>query len=389
MVIPGLEVALESDLLRRKRLALLVNQTAVDRRLRHAIDLMAARSDLHVAGILGPEHGARGTAQDQIGVGEERDPATGIPIHSLYGASEASLKPSPEILRNVDAIVYDIQDIGARYYTFVYSLAFCMEAAAEQGKEVIVLDRPNPIGGAACEGNVLNPRFRSFVGRYPLAVRHGMTAGELAQLFNDAVGIGCRLTVVRMRGWKRAMWFEETGLPWIAPSPNMPTIATAAVYPGMCLVEGTNLSEGRGTTQPFELVGAPWLDGRVFARELNRENLPGVIFRQASFEPVFHKHARRICGGVQLHVVDQARFRPFTTGLAVVAAARRLAPAAFDWRREPYEFVSDRLAFDLLAGTDRLRLAIEAGEPIADLEAAWQPELESFRQLRSKYLLYD
>jgi uncharacterized protein YbbC (DUF1343 family) len=253
---------------------------------------------------------------------------------------------------------------------------------------VIVLDRPNPIGGIAVEGPVLDPPLASFVGRYPLPVRHGMTAGELARLFNEAFGIGCYLRVVPMRGWRRRMRFGQTGLPWVAPSPNMPTPTTAEVYPGGCLVEGTNLSEGRGTTRPFELVGAPWLPSGPLVEALSREAPAGALFRPTSFRPSFHKHAGTSCGGVQVHVADHDAFRPFATYLALLREVLRLSPQPFDWRREPYEFENDRLAIDLLLGREELRPMLESGAPLAEMEASWERELERFGELRRKFLIY-
>ncbi len=316
------------------------------------------------------------------------DPDTGLPVSSLYGSDPASLRPRPGDLEELDAIVCDLQDVGSRYYTFVYTISYVMEAAREAGIPAIVLDRPNPIGGIAVEGPVLDPALASFVGRYPIPVRHGMTPGELARLFNDAFGIGCDLRVVPMTLWRRSMPFEDTRLPWVAPSPNMPSPATARVYPGGCLVEGTNLSEGRGTTRPFELTGAPWLPARALAESLEREALPGVLFRATSFRPSFHKHAGTSCAGVQVHVGDRDAFRPFATYLVLLREARRLAPEAFDWRREPYEFERDRLAIDLLLGRPGLRSMIEDGASLAELEASWERELREFLGIREKFLLY-
>ncbi len=316
------------------------------------------------------------------------DPGTSLPVVSLYGADAASLGPRRSDLEGLDAILCDLQDVGSRYYTFVYTMSHVMEAAAAVGLPVVVLDRPNPIGGVAVEGPVLDPPLASFVGRYPLPVRHGMTPGELARLFNDAFGIGCDLRVVPMRNWKRRMRFEHTGLPWVAPSPNMPTPATAEVYPGGCLVEGTNLSEGRGTTRPFEMVGAPWLPSRPLAEALSREAPAGALFRATSFRPSFHKHAEESCRGVQVHVADHDAFRPFATYLVLVREARRLAPESFDWRREPYEFERGRLAIDLLLGRADIRPMLEACAPLGEMEPLWARDLEAFRELRGKFLLY-
>jgi uncharacterized protein YbbC (DUF1343 family) len=282
----------------------------------------------------------------------------------------------------------DLQDVGSRYYTFVWTMALAMRACARARIPVVVLDRPNPLGGVVMEGNVADPRFASFVGLYPLPVRHGMTIAELAAYLNDTHGLGCELTRVPMEGWRREMKWEETGLPWVAPSPNMPTSNTARVYPGGCLIEGTNLSEGRGTTRPFELVGAPFLDGGGLARALARRALPGVIFRAAAFEPAFHKYLGRVCQGVQLHVSDERRFRPFLTYLALIIEARRQAPRRFRWRRPPYEFETRRWPIDLLCGGDTIRHAIERDVPLARLERQWRPDLARFARARRPYLLY-
>jgi len=382
------EGATAAGLSRGTRIGLIAHPASVDARARHAADLLAAHADFRLVRLFGPEHGIRGEAQDMEAVAESVDGATGLPVVSLYGDTEASLRPSPAHLADLDALVHDLQDVGSRYYTFVYTLAYAMEAAAEAGLPVVVLDRPNPIGGLAVEGPVLEPAFRSFVGRYPIPVRHGLTTGELGVLFRDAFGVRCDLRVVPMEGWRRGAHFEETGLPWVAPSPNMPTPETARVYPGGCLVEGTNLSEARGTTRPFELTGAPWLDGAALARALTAEELPGVLFRAASFRPEFQKHAKLLCEGVQVHVKDREAFRPFATYLALLGGARRQDPKAFDWRRDAYEFVRDRLAIDLLLGKAGLREMLEAGAGIAEMEASWAEELAAFASSRARVLLY-
>jgi uncharacterized protein YbbC (DUF1343 family) len=282
-----------------------------------------------------------------------------------------------------------MQDVGSRYYTFVYTLSYVMEAARDAGVAVVVLDRPNPLGGEQLEGPLLEPHLCSFVGRYPLPVRHGMTVGELARLFNERFAIGCDLRVVEMRGWRRSMFFEETGLPWVPPSPNMPTTATCRVYPGGCLIEGTNLSEGRGTTTPFELVGAPWLDGERLATALRGAGLEGVLFRPASFRPMFQKHAGQPCAGVQVVVDDTRRFRPFATYLGLIGEVRGQAPDDFAWRTEPYEFETTRLAIDLLLGRSDLRAMLEARVTPAEMESSWLADLQAFAEERRPYLLYD
>ncbi len=392
-VVPGLEILLDGSapgarLPMRARVGLVAHPASVDRWGRHAVDLILARGELALVRLFAPEHGVRGEAQDMEPVEERRDPASGLPIVSLYGREVATLRPRPEDFEGLDAIVYDLQDVGSRYYTFVTTLSYVMETASTAGLPVWVLDRPNPIGGVDVEGPVLDPSLASFVGRFRLPVRHGMTTGELAGLMNDELGARCELRVVPMSGWKRPMHFEDTGLLWVAPSPNMPTPDTARVYPGGCLVEGTNLSEGRGTTRPFELVGAPWLPGPSLAESLGRSGLEGALFRATWFRPMFHKHAGRTCGGVQVHVADRGRFRPFRTFLALLLEARRLASEEFDWRREGYEFETERLAMDLLLGREDLRPMIEAGTPIAEMEATWESGLREFLACREAYLLY-
>ncbi|MGH6952872.1 MAG: exo-beta-N-acetylmuramidase NamZ family protein, partial [Alphaproteobacteria bacterium] len=338
--------------------------------------------------LFAPEHGLTGAAQDLVSVGAERDALTGLAVVSLYGKTLAHLAPEPRALEGLGALVVDLQDVGARYYTFVWTMALAMRAAARAGLPVIVLDRPNPLGGEKLEGNVPDPRFASFVGLYPLPTRHGMTIGELAGYLNDTHGLGCDLTVVPMLGWRRAMRWEDTGLPWVAPSPNMPTPDTARVYPGGCLVEGTNLSEGRGTTRPFEWIGAPFLDGARLEKALTRRQLPGVRFRAMGFEPAFHKWKSERCAGVQVHVTDPDRFQPVATYVALLAEARRQAPRRFRWRKPPYEFERRKLPIDLLGGGPSIRRAIERGAPLARLEASWRRGLARFARARRPFLLY-
>jgi uncharacterized protein YbbC (DUF1343 family) len=323
-----------------------------------------------------------------VAVHEVRDPHTGLPVHSLYGDSEASLTPTPAMLTGLDALVFDIQDVGARYYTYVWTLALAMRACAAAGVEVIVLDRPNPLGGLEVEGGLVADGYRSFVGLYPVPNRHGLTAGEIATYVNAVDGLGCRLTVVRMTGWRRDDDHDETGVPWVLPSPNMPSLRTAYVYPGMCLIEGTELSEGRGTTRPFEIVGAPYVDGFRLAAALGEEQLPGVRFRPLRFRPTFHKFAGVACGGVQLHVTDRATFRPYRTGIALIRAVRTLWPDEFRWRTRPYEFVADRPAIDLLCGGPLVREMIDAGQGTDAIMATMRDDEALFRATRAPYLLY-
>ena len=385
----GLEVLLDDPRpIAGKNLGLVTNQSAVTSDLRHVVDLLHRGRDWKLTTLFGPEHGIWGEAQDMAHVDHSVDPMTGLTVYSLYGASETDLAPRQELLRGLDALVIDLQDIGSRYYTFIYTMAFCMREAAKAGVQVIVLDRPNPIDGVHLEGNIREEQFSSFVGMFPLPTRHGMTIGELARYFNKTFKLDCDLVVVPMRAWRRSMWWEETGLPWVIPSPNMPTVPTATVYPGMCLIEGTNLSEGRGTTRPFELFGAPWLDPFRLAEKLNGLGLPGVRFRPHYFLPTFQKHAGTVCGGAQLHVTNRSELEPYRTGLAIVKVARDMNPEKFDWRRETYEFVSDRLAIDLLAGSARYRDLVESGGNIDDWVVEWNEPLRDFTNAREEFLLY-
>jgi uncharacterized protein YbbC (DUF1343 family) len=311
----------------------------------------------------------------------ERD----VQVFSLYSDTR---RPTEEMLSRFDVLVVDLQDVGARYYTFVQTLALAMDSCREFNREIIVLDRPNPIGGSEVEGPVLEPEFKSFVGLHPVAVRHGMTVGELAEFFNTYCDIGSNLTVVRMEGWTRDMHFIDTDLPWVLPSPNMPLLETAFVYPGLCLLEGTNVSEGRGTTRPFEFSGAPWIHPDTLVSELRHFDLPGAIFRPAYFSPTFHKWAGHRVGGVQIHVVDRESFRPFRTGVALVMLYRRLGGADFDWKQPPYEYEMELLPFDILCGTDRVRLGIEAEKNLEEIEGSWVQDLRAFENIRKRYLLY-
>jgi uncharacterized protein YbbC (DUF1343 family) len=370
------------------RLGVLAHAASIDARGRHLLEWLRDERSYTLERLFAPEHGLWGHEQDMETVAAANDPFTGLPVRSLYGADRASLRPQASDLLGLDAIVVDLQDIGSRYYTFVYTLAYVMEAAAEARVPVVVLDRPNPIDGEILEGPLLDPALASFVGRFALPVRHGMTIGELAQLFREREGIDCELRVVPLEGWQRSMQFEDTGLPWVPPSPNMPRPETARVYPGGCLIEGTNLSEGRGTTLPFELVGAPWLDGHALARELRGQRFDGLVLRAASFRPMFQKHAGRACAGVQLIVTDPARLRSFAVYLALLAAARRQAPAEFSWRSETYEFESARPAIDYLLGRDGLREMLEQGASVAEMERTWERDLRAFESVRRPFLLY-
>lgn len=389
----GLDVLLASDLkiLRRhstgaqERIGILSHQASVDSRLRHITSLLHTKR-VRITALFAPEHGLWGTAQDQIPIQTSAEPVMNVPLRSLYGDRRA---PSTEDLSDIDILICDLQDVGSRYYTFIWTMALAMQACAKHGKKFIVLDRPNPIGGLRMEGPVLDMNFASFVGLYPLPVRHGMTSGEIALWLNERFDLGADLTVIRMKGWKRRMYFEETGLPWVLPSPNMPTPNTAVVYPGGCLVEGTNLSEGRGTTRPFEIIGAPFINPDQLAGLLNRAALPGVIFRACRFQPTFHKFQGESCGGLQIHVQDRNAFKPFLTTLTLIQRAYELYPTLFAWRPPPYEYETEKLPFDILCGTDAIRQQIESGKPVKDLQTAWENGISRFARERKPFLLYN
>jgi uncharacterized protein YbbC (DUF1343 family) len=308
-----------------------------------------------------------------------------VPIYSLYSETR---EPTAEMLTGLDALVVDLQDIGARIYTFVYTMANCLRAAKRHGLKVIVCDRPNPIGGMEVEGPILEHGFESFVGQFAIPMRHGMTIAELARMFNDHFGVGADLEVVAMEGWRRTTYFDETARTWIMSSPNIPTFDTTLVYPGAVLFEGTNVSEGRGTTRPFELLGAPWVAADRFAEAMNRRGLPGVLFRPVVFEPTFHKHAREACGGCQVHVLDRAAFRAVETGVALIEAFRAANPDRFAWKSPPYEYEHDRIPIDVLAGSTELREQIEAGVPAHAIAQSWEPATQAFLRLRERFLIY-
>ena len=376
--------------LRGQRVGLVAHPASVDSRFRHASELLQNATGVRLEAAFGPEHGWLGQAQDLEPVsGGQASAPRGPRAISLYGNTAASLRPTSEQLAGLDVLLIDLQDVGARYYTFQATMLYCLEAANALGLRVVVLDRPNPIGGLMVEGPRLTPGFESFVGAHDLPIRHGLTIGELAGLYQSERKLNnAEIEVISCQGWRRDMFFADTGLPWVLPSPNLPTLETALVYPGQCLLEGTNISEGRGTTRPFELCGAPWLDASTLATRLNGANLPGVLFRPAWFQPTFQKHAGRPCGGVQLHVLNTASFHPACTGLAVLAMMRESSPEKFQWRTEPYEFVSEPIAIDLLFGSDRERRCLEAGHAWHELADAWVAEEEAFRQRRAAFLLY-
>lgn len=369
-------------------MGLVANPTAVNDELEHAADLISAHPDVNLAQLFGPEHGVRGDAQDMVAVSDSLDPGTGLPVASLYGKTFDTLSPTEEQLTKLDTLIFDIQDVGSRYYTYAATLALCMRAAAKHGKRVLVLDRPNPIGGTQVEGGGLEPGLENFCGLYPVPQRHGMTLGELARLYNTTFAIESELEVVPCQGWQRQDYFDATALPWVMPSPNMPTLDTALVYPGMCLLEGTNLSEGRGTTRPFELFGAPFIDSGRLAKELERCGLPGVLWRSCGFRPAFQKFAGQPCYGLQFHVTNRGSFLPFRLGLAVLWAVKQLWPEDFDWRHEPYEFRDDVPPIDLLTGKPAVREAIDTGQDFDAVVQAATSGTAAYDAGRDKALLY-
>jgi uncharacterized protein YbbC (DUF1343 family) len=386
---PGIEVLIKDKLstLAGRRIGLVCNQASVlPDTFAHAADVFRAPSDIDLTTLFGPQHGIRGDVQDNmIETDHSADTRTGLPIYSLYSETR---EPTDAMLENVDTIVFDLQDVGCRIYTFVYTMANCMRAAKKFGKRVVVCDRPNPINGNAIEGNITEHEFKSFVGQFEIPTRHGMTTGELAMMFNEHFGIGCELEVVKMEGWRRDMWFEDTGLPWVLPSPNMPTVDTAVVFPATVHVEGTELSEGRGTTKPFEINGAPFIDAYDWAAALEAYNFPGVVFRQTNFIPTFQKWAGQLCGGVQIHVTDREAFTPVIVGIAMIKTAYDLYTDHFEWKRDPYEYEFGKNPFDVVSGTDKIRKAIESGTPLKEIEASWADGLLAFKEIRRQNLLY-
>ncbi len=383
---PGLDVLLDGARpLPGRRVALIANQTSITSGLAYGWDALAG-AGVNLVRIFSPEHGLFSTEQDQVGVTSE--PALPCAVASLYGSSYETLTPAPALIGDIDTVVFDIQDVGSRYYTYVNTMAMFMDAIAGRDIEFIVLDRPNPIGGRASEGPLLEDDYRSFVGVFPVPVRHGLTAGELALFHKKSHKLDLDLRVVRMKGWRRGMSFNESGLPWAPPSPNMPTWRTALVYPGMCLLEGTNLSEGRGSTTPFELFGAPWIEPFGFCRELNALEVPGAFFRPVFFKPTFNKHAGTVCGGAFLHVTDVASFRPFLAGVAVVLTALHLYPEHFRFARGVYEFNAVHPAFDLLAGSGALRAMIAGGRTLPDIEASWLEATRRYSLEKQGHHLY-
>ncbi len=377
---------LSSGRLKGRRVGIVSNPASVDARLTHVVDALIAAPDVTIGAIFGPQHGFRSDVQDNmIETPHTNDSRRRVPVFSLYSDTR---EPTADMLRHFDVLVIDLQDIGARIYTYIYTMANCLRACAKHGVDVIVCDRPNPIGGIAVEGPMLVEGYESFVGQFPIPMRHGMTIGELARFFNEHFAINAPLEVIQMEGWSRHMYGDATGLPFVMPSPNIPTLDSAIVYPGTVLFEGTMASEARGTTRPFELVGAPWVEAEKFAATMNARTLPGVHFRAAVFEPTFQKHAKQACGGCQIHVLDRAAFKPVLTGVALIDEIRAAGPADFSWRPPPYEYEHDKEPIDILAGSPALRKAIDAGVRAEELAQTWAIESRPFEKLREQFLIY-
>lgn len=368
------------------RAGLIANAASVDGELRSSVDLLHGCADIDLACVFGAQQGFWGETQDNMIEWEGgRYPRYDLPLYSLYGKDR---KPTAGMLKDIDALIFDCQDIGTRVYTFIWTMALAMQASAEHGKRFIVCDRPNPIGGLQTEGNVSTKEFASFVALYPLPMRHGMTAGEIANYINAEFGIGCNLNIIGLKGWKRKLWHDETGLPWVMPSANMPGLDTATVYPGTVMFEGTNVSEGRGTTRPFEFVGAPFADGFDLADALAEFKLPGIKFRPCVFMPAFNKHQGQNCGGVQLHITDRNEFKPARTGLAILKTIHDMYPNKFEWKEPPYEYVFDRPPIDVILGCDWISASIERGDSLASIIERMDSESRLFEKTRRKYLLY-
>ena len=387
-VLTGLEnfIQLPPAFIRDKRLGLLCNPASVDRNFNHARQLISTRFPGKLAALYSPQHGFYSEKQDNMIESENMiDPLLNVPVFSLYDKTRS---PTKEMFDPIDILIIDLQDAGTRVYTFIYTMSYCLEAAKKFGKKVVILDRPNPIGGEIVEGNCLLPEFISFVGRYTIPMRHGLTIGELALLFNNHFAIDCDLCVVPMKGWRRKMFFNDTGLPWIPPSPNLPTPFSAMVYPGQVIWEGTNVSEGRGTTQPFEIFGAPFIDSGKIISALGGNNFPGAVLRPLVFEPTSNKWQKEQCRGFQIHVTDPYKYKPFLSTLKLLHAVFLNHAKEFRWKVPPYEYEFEKLPVDLITGNPAIRMAVENPEPIDKIEKTWQTELEEYFNISRKYYLY-
>jgi len=384
----GIEKLLEISpkWLGEKKIGLLVNQASVDSHLRSTADLLVHSYPNNIRALFGPQHGIRGEKQDNMVESHDfTHPHFNTPVFSLYGINRT---PTREMLELIDILIIDLQDVGTRVYTFISTMAFCLQAVKNHNKKVVVLDRPNPIGGDKIEGNLQREEFLSFVGVYPIPMRHGLSIGELALLFNNHFQIGCELEIIPMEGWNRHMLFHETGLHWIPPSPNMPTTITAMVYPGQVILEGTNISEGRGTTRPFEICGAPFIDPYQLKEKVQKRKLPGTYLREVFFQPTFNKWHNEVCGGVHIHITDPKTYEPYITTLAIIQDIISLYPSHFAWRKPPYEYEREKIPIDLILGDKSLREAIEQQKDINDLEKSWQKELHDFREIAQRYFLH-
>ena len=381
----GNEVLLEENiaLIKGKRVGLVTNQTGLTGDLSSLVDVLLSHSEVNLVALFGPEHGYRGDAQAGIEVESYIDKKTNLPVYSLFGATKS---PTSTMLKDVEIILFDIQDIGVRYFTYIYTMANVLESAGKVGLPFVVLDRPNPLGGIKVEGNIVEEDFKSFVGNYALPIRHGMTIGELATYFNEEFRMGVDLKVIKMKNWQRKIYYDETSLIWVPPAPNILTLDTAFIYPGTCLVEGTNISEGRGTVKPFEMIGAAWIDGIELSRELNSRKLPGVLFRPVYFSPLADKYKDKKCEGVQFHTTDREAFLPVLSGLTLLEVIIELYPGSFEWRELPSS--EHYFFFDLLCGADKIRKGLMKGGKAGDIVKSWEDELLNFKGKRERYLLY-
>lgn len=381
----GNEVLLKENmgLIRDKKIGLVTNQTGLTSNLSNLVDILLSHSEINLVALFGPEHGYRGDVQDGIEVESYIDKKTNLPVYSLFGDTKS---PTSAALKDIEIMLFDIQDIGVRYFTYIYTMANTIESAGKVGLPFVVLDRPNPLGGIKVEGNIVEEDFNSFVGNYALPIRHGMTIGELATYFNEEFRMGVDLRVIKMKNWQREMYYDETSLIWVSPSPNISTLDTAFIYPGTCLVEGTNISEGRGTVKPFEMIGAAWIDGIELSRELNSRKLPGVLFRPVYFSPLMSKYKDKKCEGVQFHTTDREAFLPVLSELTLLEVIIELYPDGFEWRE--LSSSEHHFFFDLLCGTDKIRKGLVKGQKAEDIVKSWEDELLNFKGKRERYLLY-
>ena len=382
----GSDLLLKTDRITGKRVGIVANPASLNASFHHIADRIHNQHGTTLVALFGPQHGFNSDVQDNmIETDHDVDQARGVPVFSLYSDTK---KPLKNMLADLDLLVIDLQDVGTRVYTYVYTMANCLKACRDSGLPVIVCDRPNPISGIEVEGPLLDQAYTSFVGQFPIPMRHGMTIGELALLFNEHFNIGAQLEVIPMKNWERSMYYDATGLPWIMPSPNIPTLDTAIVYPGSVLFEGTALSEGRGTTRPFEILGAPWVSAERCAERANSTDLPGVYFRPLVFVPTFHKHQNNTCGGCQIHITDRKRFRAVESAVNLMIAFREESISDFVWREPPYEYEHTKTPIDILAGSALLRSQIEASISIHEIAESWKSSIEKFLQIRARHLLY-